>query len=507
MKHLWHRARHAPWNQPRHWLRHATLIFLLAFFLRLCFAGATMAWSAWRQTGNPLPLNLDGYEQIAANLIAGRGFSSHIRPSSSGEWPPNLFRAPVYPFFLAGLKACFGGLRTPIFFANAVLGALTAALLFGLATHLISERAGWTAGILASCDPMSVLWSVQPRPEILLALFSVAGFCLLTAGGLRLKRGQTGNLPYILVAASGLLFGLAALTKPVALFLAVAALPLLWRFCRNPAGAWNWRSGLWASVLLLATWSLLCGTWVARNFHITQRHTADGRGLIFFSTLPAENRLVFWATPVWARAQTEPVSKEALRLRQKAHERTGSTQRSLEHASPHLAEDLAEYNALSRQVLKAHPWLALQVQMEGRARIFFGPGDWETLSLFGIGLPLNALNIIERRGLERAAFLEGVMSRELEKFQIARARVRILQWGWLAFLYSAALWGIARLWRAREETTLWIAATGIVFFAVAADGPEWSSRFRVVLVPFVALLASAAAVPATSVLDKKSAGQ
>ena len=455
-----------------------------------------------------LPENIDGYEQIARNLLAHGVFSSNIEWGETKELRPNLFRTPAYPIVLAILKYGFGELRAPIFIAHAAFGALTAVLTFWLARRFWGDRAGCWAGTLAACDPSSIIWAVYPRAEVLLTTLTVVGFCLLVAGGQRPERAapRGGNVKsYLLLAGSGLAFALSALTKPIALYLPFVALPLLYGLCRKETDTKElgpnrdrprarfvlrgWRAALAGGTIILAIWAALCGSWMIRNWVVTRHYSSNGNGMLVFSTIAPENLLAYRAAQVLALAEGRPLEKVVGQLRDKVHRSTGSPYRSIEHATNHLAADVAAYKSEAWRIIRDHPWEATRVQLQGMARLLGGPGELATLTLFGIALPFSSLNQLEQHGWEGSATAAELSDQEMQGHWIARVMVLTISWSWLIFFYAAALVGLVHVWRARQWFPLAVALIGIFYFAGLAGGPEANSRFRVPIIPYVSLLA------------------
>lgn len=161
------------------------------------------------------------YLETARNILSGNGFADGSAPTA--------YVTPGFPIFLAGLLAVFGEnlLWTSLFqcllsAAVCVFIAQTAALLFG-------KRAGICAGLMAAFYYELVLWtSGQILTEPLYTFLIAASVFALVSATVAAAAAADGAKKTVTwrFALAGLLFGLAALVRPVA-FPAVLGLGFL----------------------------------------------------------------------------------------------------------------------------------------------------------------------------------------------------------------------------------------------------------------------------------------
>ncbi len=156
----------------------------------------------------------DGYELIAANLLAGHGYRFF---ADLGE---TLSRPPAYPLFLAAIfQLCGGPKLWPVQATQALLGALTACMAYQLALPF-GRRAAMVSGLIFALYPgdlvacsrylaeplsmvslMAALLLIQrllDRPNTLFLGLAV-GFCFLVVV---LSRDINFMLPVLLPAAA-----------------------------------------------------------------------------------------------------------------------------------------------------------------------------------------------------------------------------------------------------------------------------------------------------------------
>ncbi len=195
--------------------------------------------------------------EIAANLLAGRGFSVQFL----GADGPTSQQAPAYPIVVAGAYA-LGGIGTPRSLLILELGqAAMGGILVGLVAILAGEvapgrpRVAALAGLIAALHPTLVYAATHVQVASLAATL-LAG-CLAWA----YRAGRTGRDRDAL-AAGGFL-GLLALADPI---LALAAPGMAWAIAGGRG--WRWRRSARLVAIVGATAGLCVAPWVARNARV-----------------------------------------------------------------------------------------------------------------------------------------------------------------------------------------------------------------------------------------------
>ncbi|HVP57447.1 MAG TPA: glycosyltransferase family 39 protein [bacterium] len=177
--------------------RHAVLVFLVALGLRgLYFAEAS----------HKPDFNLF-YMDEEYNL-------GWARSLATGVWNPPYdqlrsapyFRAPLYSYFLAGLIAIFGPNAVALRIVQLVLGSVSCVLAYSLATRVYGERVGLVSGLVTALYWVLVYFDSQLLQPVLLV------FLLL--GGLYLAWLAAERSDVRLAGLAGLAFGLYAVTRP-----------------------------------------------------------------------------------------------------------------------------------------------------------------------------------------------------------------------------------------------------------------------------------------------------
>ncbi len=159
---------------------------------------------------------IDGsyHDEWARRIVAGDLF---------GHGPDDVFKPPLYAYFIALLYAVFGRSIALIQWIQYGLGAASCAMAGALAARFLGRRAGITVGILSSLYAPYIFFESQllaPAPGIFLNL---AALLVLTGSRVGNLRGRA--------FAGGVLFGLSAAMRPDVLLPAgLAAAYALWHF-------------------------------------------------------------------------------------------------------------------------------------------------------------------------------------------------------------------------------------------------------------------------------------
>ncbi|MGB9590210.1 MAG: hypothetical protein ACPL68_04920, partial [Candidatus Hydrothermia bacterium] len=222
------------------------LVFCIAVGFR-CLVSAPALLNPERAYG----IDTKGYLAIADNLAAGNGFSWDSEP----PFQQNIVRTPPYPLILSALYSPFQDERPALIF-QIILGGVLAVLVFFLGQRV--SGGGFAPGLLAACDPFTALFGAILYTETLFAV-------LLTLGALLLFNKRN--------TLAGLTMGLACLTRPSGIALALAGM--------YPAWKRDWRGlcgFLWGFVILPLMWAL-------RNYLVS--------GLFTLSSVSDVNLYVF----------------------------------------------------------------------------------------------------------------------------------------------------------------------------------------------------------------------
>jgi 4-amino-4-deoxy-L-arabinose transferase-like glycosyltransferase len=175
-------------------------ILLLALLVRA-------AWLMRFPTHPIAPVDAEGFHLLAVNVLAGRGFAI----GWEAPFCPTAVRTPLYPLFVAGLYAIVGQDPVRVLPVQLLLEVLTTALVMRLGRDLGGKRVGLWAGVLYACNGTTQRYTGYLLSETLLLPLLTAALWMTT----RYLRHPSVKK----AACTGLLWGLALLTKPNVQFL------------------------------------------------------------------------------------------------------------------------------------------------------------------------------------------------------------------------------------------------------------------------------------------------
>ena len=395
-----------------------------------------------------------GYEGLALGMLEdGRYEDAHGNPLTA------LSRPPGYPALIAATYAVFGRhLVAPVLW-NVLGTALTYLALLALLRRLAVPRPSRLVGLAFGLDLAWLLYAKELTTEPTFTPL-VLGALLLAIDGARAReaRGALGRF-----AGAGAAIGLAALVKPIALYL--PAVVAGW------AGVVAWREhgagrGLAGALALTLGAALLVGPWMAYN--------AERWGTPTFTRLQSDNLLFGHAAFVEAdRLGLTHLEAKSL-LFDRLERRLGA---SLAPGAPPVdAERLdAVKVALAREVLAGSPALYLRALLRGAAVTFLDPGRLVLARTFGGDTSIGLTNTLAREGLI------GTARRVLEESP-GTVLAMALYGAFLAAVLALALLGLPGAFRADVAVAALLFLTAA--YLVALGGPHGYARFRLYVFPF-----------------------
>lgn len=179
------------------------------------------------------------YHRTADLLASGYGFASNPGVPTA-QWPP------VFPFLLSLVYRVTGPDPLAGELLNAVLGALTVAVLYLLARRLFDRLAATIAAVFLAILPGSILWTDVLLSETLYA-FMLVGFFALVA--------WLPRRPWA-VAVLGVAVGLAMLTRGEGVLLIPAVLAVWWPELPRRQWLLSGFALVVVALLVVAPWSI-----------------------------------------------------------------------------------------------------------------------------------------------------------------------------------------------------------------------------------------------------------
>ena len=250
------------------WIRTpgAIQVFLFALIVRFIVLLAIPA--------APISGDAGDYDRLARAIVNGEGYVSE-----SGQ--PTSMRPPLYSYVLAAFYRVFTDGPAAMRFLQAILDAVTCALVYGLAFRHFGIEAARIAGGL-SIFSLSLLFATRHLlTETFMAFFMVAIVCSLDTA---LTSWRVGAF-----LMTGALVGLSTLTKGTTLPLPVMLLLPIWASTQ-----WKWRPTVRAGAIVFAGFLVVLLPWTVRNYlvHHEVVPVATQMGWVAYSSYaPPEGRI------------------------------------------------------------------------------------------------------------------------------------------------------------------------------------------------------------------------
>lgn len=238
------------------------------------------------------------YDQIARNLLAGKGFSKDSAP----PYLPNSTITPGYPGFVAGIYAVFGRSPLAVILIQIALNVLVLAVLYRFIRQRWGSRPALWMGIFFAADLNMAMFVAQETSETLFTVLLIAALIMM------LKSFEEKRFGF--AVAAGALLGAATLVRPVALYFALPCLVFVF------ISRVSWRKLVqWA--VIVAMQIAFITPWVIRNRLVF--------GETFYTTVSDVNLLRYQAAPIKAALEKKTRDEaqaelEAEALRGKAWE-------------------------------------------------------------------------------------------------------------------------------------------------------------------------------------------
>lgn len=391
-----------------------------------------------RNLGDSLKPDSYRYLILSDNLRHHHVFSS----DETNPLTPELFRLPLYPLFLA-----ISGATTPSSIRWAIgwqclLGFLLVFLVWPFGYKLGGQTGAIFGAIFLCFDLVSMLHQNLILTEALFTFVFTLAVCL------SLRYFKTPSLSGAWQA--GVVFGIAALIKPIAIFVAgVFVLVSLMR----------WKNAL---ALILATLGLPL-LWVMHNWVVTGHPVYTVQGGLALIEYPATRAL----------ANDTGVSvDEAYRLL-----RAKLTKEGVDRLQDPVAISDA-YTKLAVETMKQHPLATIKYCMTGGVRILAGTGLDMILDILKLSKP--STPHFESELSEAGTGTRRVLGMHPALIVIQAAYMIFLFGGYV--LFGIGTWKLARKGQSSLSAFLLLSVMAILLISCH----QGYYRFRIPLLPFLA---------------------
>lgn len=366
-----------------------------------------------------------------------------------------LERPPGYPLFVW----LTGGTHHPGFtvIAHLLLGVAAMVLTYRLARQLFDRRVGVVAALVIAVDPTSLAHSNYVLAETVFTVVVLGAMVLILRPGQTIGRGRA--------VCAGALLALGVLLRPIAVLFPVVLVPALWLLWHGR------RRDLTAAVALVLAFALPVGGWIVRNQVVADLPSVSsvlGKELLYSGAGGA--------------IQEEEGHFSVQGDRDLTRRSDGAPESGGDAAGRRGSDIGAALGTMAR-----HPVGVAKSLVRGGARTLLGPGKLVMLhTLFGRPPPGKPWDATQLAGVSAP------VSRALLAYEMAV----------LVVLYVLAAAGVVRQIRERRYALLACLLVPILYFGFSAPGLAGHARYRVPLVPYLAVLAG---VGYTLLSDRRAA--
>jgi 4-amino-4-deoxy-L-arabinose transferase-like glycosyltransferase len=433
---------------------------------------------AFLSSDPPLLLTTDSltYALPAHHLAHGQGFDLSLR------------RTPGYPLFLAGLWAALGDGFQPVAYAQHCLGVATAGLTWWLGRLALGRVAALLGGLAGALSGPQILYEHYLMTEPLFTLVLVLSTAAFVAA---LRHGSAW-----LYLASGTLFGLCALTRPIGQVFPLLV-PLAVLCAVRPPQV---RSAALAGLLAVVGFAFITLPWMARNWLAGGELTGSSAlGKTLFGRITRHDEGFRFDLPPAGPSEHDPVRQQARAMaRQAAQDDTSRGSLVHERLMREFGYTEAQaYNVMrdtALEVLLAQPSYYLQSSLRGVGELFVGQEESLRAHLERLANP--RLRREWQQTPELAPLLPDPVSPQMRVQTLSRAvaTVRVYQPSQpvvataMGILFLTGVMGIALRSAWRTAAPLPLVATAVLVASAFLDGPV--PRFRYPVDPLITLTAA-----------------
>jgi hypothetical protein len=365
-------------------------------------------------------------------------------------------RTPGYPTFIYLFKML--GLGTlSIIITQVLLSVFTVVMTMRLTVLLLqNKRAASWAGLIVALDIPSIVFSNLVMSETLFtALLITVAFWIVRY----LKSGSlSGRLSFV-----GAVLGVAVLCRPVGLYMVAGMALALWCF-RTGTRA----SALKSVVIFVMGFALVLSGWMVRN-----KTTFDHA---FITTLDNTNLFYYRAAGVVAREDNISLFNARVKL-----EKQYVDQYSEQFPNPYDLSTQLRNQAI--EIIAEHPGTYAKIHAMAAIELLGKPMRQPIQMQFGWAK--EEYSIRDWADANESSMWDQFKA-NASGFTMAMVFFQLLL---LALLWLAFARGTLRLWKQKEWLTLFLALGMIAYFCLVAAGPETNARFRIPLLPFLAVVA------------------
>jgi 4-amino-4-deoxy-L-arabinose transferase-like glycosyltransferase len=366
----------------------------------------------------------------ASYLTLSRDFDA-FASTSNPHFSLSMLRTPVYPLYLAATREMTGSSIVGPMLLQVLVAVGLVYVTYRLGLSLFGRSAALWAALFLAVDPLSIIYSSLVLTDMLFTFFLAWSVLLLwRPTDNRWARGL----------ASGLLLGVATLTRPVSLYLSVV-LTIGYLILERE----HLRRAAVVALSFIVGFGLVAGGWVIRNDVMG--------GVSTISTIEGHNLLYFRAVGALEEGQNlQPYQ---------AYSYVSTQLRTELPPHPSLGQIDRVEESIGRTIILNNPIGYAKEVISGGGRLAFGTGSAESVP----ATAGHATDVVDTYG-------------DL----------------YLLVLYVLVVVGLWVAWREHRLRNCLLPLIVIFYLAIVSSGLDAYSRFRVPIMPFLALLAGLGAM-------------
>lgn len=410
------------------------LICLFAIFIRVLFFVALRPWDEQVVQNKVIIGDSHGYHELALGIIADRTFSGFAAN-----------RTPFYPLFIAFIYFLFTAEPWVVLFMQIFLDTAIVIIVYFIAKEIFeSKQIPLIAAFLYAINFLSAYYSIRFLTEIMFTfVFALAILTFIRS----LKKNKLWGF-----ALTGLLIGIATLTRPIAQYFPPILFIIL-LFSNEGLG-----QKLRNMLILLIVFLAVTSTWQFRNL--------QSYGYYALS-IKSGDALCCWHVAA-VKAQVENIDRYEAIDRLVGDSLKGVTNRF---------ERSKIYQKIALSYISEHPLQYIKYSLKGVIRIFLGTGRSGISDLFGT--KTESVPPTERLSYTAYRIIKNIRS------EVPTVILFIKQ------MIEYAFFAIGLIIMCTENKKLFLLLLIMtIFYFAALTGPIGYSRFRVPIVPFYLLISA-----------------
>ncbi|MBA3051713.1 MAG: glycosyltransferase family 39 protein [Candidatus Omnitrophica bacterium] len=429
-------------NKPVLW------ILFTALFLRLLLFAVIMSNNQERF----MQPDSYGYVQIAENIVSHKVYSG----SYSQPFLPEHSRTPVYPFFIAMLKFFHMGVTSVILF-QIILSSL---ICFGviMSAYKFSGhnlKSAYAAGVFMAIDIPTIVLANSILAE---TLFTFLLFLSILLFVFYLEKRKI-----VFLFISAILMSLSVLCRPIAFLLPGVLITAL--ILRKGFAV---RKRIFDTMLVLIMCFAVLSPWLIRNKIVF--------GNFFLSTISYDNLLYYQAAGVVAKQKKISISDAREELEQTVNKKFAK------EPALNMSAQNSFKKKLAISIISSHPIIYFHNYVKSVFKMMVKPIRSDLDLMMGLKSEPSTLEswyVVSRGSL---------ISEFFRKTSITTIVLCFFQMLSLAVLYMLSLMGVYKVY-SKQFSKIQIFVPIIVYFCIMSGVPEVYARFRVPVMPFLAVLA------------------